>query len=156
MRSFSGARFGADVPVSAAAGSTSDRVALVGAGYAVAQAVGLAGLALVVRRRLHAEGVRVPHLVVPACRSAGAAAVAAAAVGAVVVQLDVVSRGPAALVVAVGGGSLLCLAVLLGWLAGGPGPRAQATTLGAHPGRRAEDRAAAELLSGELEREAGQ
>ncbi len=140
----------------AAAGSTSDRVALVGAGYAVGQTVGLVGLALVVRARLHHEGVRVPLLLVPAARAAGAAAVAATVVGTVVLRLDVDSRGAAALTVVVGGAALLCLAVLLGWLAGGPGPRALVATLGAHPGRRVEDRAAAEQLSVELEREAGQ
>lgn len=152
---------GAAMVALAQLGSRSDRVALIGVGYAVGQCVGLVGLAWVVRRRLHAEGARVPHLLVPVCRSAGAAAVASVVVGVGVARLDPASRTGSFLAVAAGGALLLVLAVLLGWLAGGPGPRALVSTLGAHPGRRVvatspADVAAAEQLVEEIEREAGQ
>ena len=147
-------------------GSGSDRVALVGAGYAVAQCVGLVGLAVVVRSKLGREHVHVPHVVVPVCRSAGAAAVASVVVGLAVARLDPTSRWGSFVAVAVGGAALLLLAAALGWLAGGPDPRTLVSTLGAHPGRRAagaggpppdlEGRAAAERLVEEIEREAGQ
>jgi len=142
-------------------GSGADRIALIGVGYAVAQCVGLVGLAAVVRGHLHRQGARVHHLVVPVCRSAGAAAIASVAVGVVVARLDPTSRIGSFVAVVVGGASLLALAVLLGWLAGGPGPKALVSTLGAHPGRRVagatpEDRAAAEQMVEEIEREAGQ
>jgi putative peptidoglycan lipid II flippase len=142
-------------------GSGADRIALIGVGYAVAQCVGLIGLSVVVRSHLRAEGAQLHHLVVPLCRSAGAAAIASVAVGLGVVRLDPSSRVGAFVVVLLGGGSILALAVLLGWLAGGPGPRALVSTLGAHPGRRVagatpEELASAEQLVEEIEREAGQ
>jgi len=136
-------------------GSGTDRVALIGAGYAVAQCVGVVGLALVVRAKLHREGARVHHLAVPAVRSAGAAVVAAAVVGAAVARVDPVSRPASLMTVVLGGTALLGLAVGLGWLAGGPSPAGLVSSLGAHPGRRV-DRAAAERLVEEIEREAGQ
>jgi putative peptidoglycan lipid II flippase len=142
-------------------GSGADRIALIGVGYAVAQCVGLIGLSVVVRSHLRAEGAQLHHLVVPLCRSAGAAAIASVAVGLGVVRLDPSSRVGAFVVVLLGGGSILALAVLLGWLAGGPGPKALVSTLGAHPGRRVagatpEELASAEQLVEEIEREAGQ
>ena len=147
-------------------GSGADRVALIGAGYAVAQCVGLVGLSWVVRSKLHREGARVHQLVVPVCRSAGAAVVASAVVGMAVARLSPASRLESIAAVALGGTVLLVIAVGLGWLAGGPGPKALVSTLGAHPGRRTggsargqdelADRAAAEQLVEEIEREAGQ
>ena len=106
------------------------------------------------------------QLVAPVCRSAGAAVVASVVVGMAVARLSPTSRLWSVAAVAVGGTVLLVMAVGLGWLAGGPGPRALVSTLGAHPGRRTggssrgqdelEDRAAAEQLVEEIEREAGQ
>ncbi|MFM7063757.1 MAG: lipid II flippase MurJ [Actinomycetes bacterium] len=147
---------GASMVVLSVMGSATDRIALVGAGYAVGQTAGLVGLGLVVRHRLRHEGVRVPHLFLPAVRSTGAAALASVVVGVAVARVAPTTRGAAALTVVLGGAAILGGGVALGWASGGPGPRALAATLGAHPGRRVEDRAAAERLTEELEREAGQ
>ena len=95
-----------------------------------------------------------------------AAVVAALGVGLAVAKLDPTSRVGSFVAVAAGGAAIVLFAVGLGWLAGGPGPKALVSTLGAHPGRRIatgglssdalQERADAEQLVEEIEREAGQ
>lgn len=117
---------------------TTERVALLGVGYTVAQLCGAATLATVVRRRIHRHGAAVPGVVVPVLRVVTAAVAGGLAAWGVVGLVAEVggTSGLAALPAAVSGGLVLALvAVSVLWVLGGPTPVRLVRTLGGDPGR---------------------
>ncbi|MGI9579527.1 MAG: murein biosynthesis integral membrane protein MurJ [Microthrixaceae bacterium] len=120
-----------------AVASDSNVVTAIGLGFSVAQLIGALVLGLVVRSRLHREGVRVEDIVVPALRSVVSASVAAVLAWlAAEAVLSVLASGSDPLfgsALAVGVGSVVMVAVLLGvqWLLGGPRPMETVRSLGA-------------------------
>ncbi len=120
--------------------SESAVVTAIGIGFSVAQLIGAAALAVIVRGRLHREGVRVDGVAVPAARSLLAAAVGA--LGAWLLAeavLDAAPGGGSGLVaaaVAVAAGSALMVVVTLAvqWLLRGPAPMEAVRSLGASQG----------------------
>lgn len=120
--------------------SESGVVTAIGIGFSVAQLIGAAALAVIVRGRLHREGVRVDGVAVPAARSLLAAVVGA--VGAWLLAEAVLDASPgggsglvaAAVAVAAGGALMVVVTLAVQWLLRGPAPMEAVRSLGASRG----------------------
>jgi putative peptidoglycan lipid II flippase len=113
-----------------------DRVTALAIGYAMANTIGAAVLAVVVRRRLGRHGAAVHGVLLPGARLFGAAVAGGAAAAGVVATIGWESSGAAVASLVLGGVAVVAVGLTGLWVLGGPTPAVAVRTLGGDPGGR--------------------